>query len=54
MKEDELQKLGFTLQTLGQGHQRDFSLYKDSVQVYWNHQVKAQLSVEGGTKSLKF
>ena len=54
MKEDSLQKLGFTLQTLGQGRQGDFSLYKARVQVYLHHPALSQLSVEVGAKSLSF
>lgn len=53
MKEDKLQKLGFTLQTLGQARQGDFSLYKAGVQVYHHHQGLAQTSVEGSVKSLR-
>ena len=54
MKEDKLQKLGLTLQTLGQAHQGDFSLYKVGVQVYEHHQGLAQLFVEGSGRSLRF
>ena len=54
LKEDKLQKLWFTLQTLGQARQGDFSLYKAGVQVYCHHPSLAQPSVEGGAKSLRF
>ena len=54
LKEDKLLKLGFTLQTLGQGRQGDFSLYKASVQVYWHLPALAQPFGEGGAKSLSF
>ena len=54
LKEGKLQKLGFTLQTLGQARQGDFSLYKVVVQFYHHHQGLAQLSVEGSGRSLRF